>query len=791
MGDRLSIGNTNITRVDTSKTPGRGMGTYQRRPGSQPVYAPYQLTEEFTDHRRPALQAKLYEESVGFRNLASDPEIQERAKAAVLGSLKDVYNVMEFLRNKWLILYRLYRGETLAQYQYGRNSLHSPEPFKIVETMHPRIMRTLFGSDRWFRLYGEKEEYDSAARSQELLLRHQFREMEYARKASNMVRSGLIYGTAIQKCYWKQKIREVRYRDGKRIPNPDFPGTTQIELSEVNREELVFDGNTVENVEIFDFYTAPNATDIDKAEWCADRRAWSDYEVKEMGELGHWLNLEGLKDHQGTSDPAFGDEFKERKSYAYGVFDPREASWAPHVPHYTVIDWWGPLVIKQRDDSYVTKMCNVVLIEPDSKNIIARVTENPFWHHQKPYQVWRPVSIENEFYGIGSLEMIARMSMEKDIKRNLLLTATQLEANPMLLVQDDANIPDGQLLAEPGLVLRVPSVTESIAPLHVPQVSDSALKAENVLTQDIRETAGTTSPVMGASDPMASDKTATQFSGEVDQASSRLAGPVEAFEREVLVPMLNQMAWNNQQFITYDKVVREIGPQGIRFQDRYTVGPEDLLGKFIVQPLASHKLTQKVGQVQQLVNILDRAPIINQMYGPNAVKMPKLLAKILEWGFDFQDVDEFLTLPPEEASLLTALEEHELWYHGEVPNRKPDDNDVRHLLAHQEEIATERFERLERMSPAVGHKVRAHIAEHMRKMALMQEIQEKMLMEMAQMQSMQGMGSAPAGAAEPGQGPNSPKVRGNEQERQEGRGGGPKDEGQAEATRRSPNRGAA
>lgn len=783
--DRTQLGNQ-ATRYGAGN-PGRGMGSFTRRPDTKPVNAPYQLTEEFTDHRRPALQAKLYEESVGFKNLASDSELQERAKSAVLGSLKDVYNVMEFLRNKWLILYRLYRGETLAQFQYGRNTLHSPEPYKIVETMHPRIMRTLFGADRWFRLYGEKEENDAQAKSQELLIRNQFREMDYVNKASKMIRSGLIYGTGIQKCYWKQKIQEMRCRDGKRVPNPDFPGTTQIELSEVQREELVFDGNMVENVEIFDFFTAPNADSIDKAEWCADRRQWSDYEVKEMGELGHWINLERLRDHPGKNDVTFGDEFKERKSYAYGVFDPREASWAPHVPHYTVIDWWGPLVVKQRDDSYTTKMCNVVLIEPDSLNIVARITENPFWHKQKPYQVWRPTSLENEFYGIGSLEMIARLSMEKDMKRNLLMTATQLEANPMLLVADDANIPDGQLLAQPGLVLRVPSVTDSVAPLHVPAVSDSALKAENVLTQDIRETAGTTSPVMGAEDPMSGGKTATQFSGEVDQAASRMSGPIEAYEREVLTPMIVQMAWNNQQFITYDKVVREIGPQGIRFQDRYTIGPEDLLGRYIVQPLASHKLTQKVGQVQQLVNLLDRAPIINQMYGPNAVKMPKLLAKILEWGFDFQDVDEFITLPPEETSLLTAIEEHELWYHGEVPSRKPDDNDARHLMAHQEEISSDRFARLEAMAPNVGHKVRAHIAEHMRKIALMQEMQEKMLMEMAQQQALQGGSPGAGGAASPGQGPDSPQVRRNEEGRSEGVGS----EAKSEAGKKAPNRGAA
>src|SRR5262245_41485872 len=151
------------------------------------------------------------------------------------------------------------------------------------------------------------------------------------------------------------------------------------------------------------------------------------------------------------------------------------------------------------------------------------------------------------------------------MKRNLLMAATQLEANPMWLIADDANVAAGQLLLEPGLAIRVPDIEKSIAPLHVPQVSDAALKAENVLTVDIRETSGATSPSMGAKDPFGSDKTATQHMSEIDEANLRLVPMVENFEQEVEEPMLQQMAWNNQQFMSYSQIVRDIGPLGLYF----------------------------------------------------------------------------------------------------------------------------------------------------------------------------------------------------------------------------------
>lgn len=801
MGDRTELGNTLAPasppnpRTGVMTNPQRGMGTYSRRSGTEPIRGPYELTESaFEDGTNVEQQARLYEESVGFPNLVNNEFVLEQAKVAVQSGLKDVFNVMEFLRNKWLILYRLYRGESLATFSYGRMNLHSPEPFKAVETLHPKLLRTLFGAENWFKFFGEHEEHDSAAKLQELLCRDQLRKTRFRSKATRFIRDGLIYGTAVQKTYWRQQLGEMTYRTAKRVPNPDFPGSTKLEVDKITQQELIFDGNDVQNVSIFDFLTSPNASSIEDAEWCADRSSWADYRVKQMGELGHWLNLDALKTHPGSSDTSFGDEFKERKSYAYGVFDPRQASWAPHVPHYEVIDWWGPLVISNRDGNLETKLCNVVMIEPKSLQLVVRVTVCPFWHQQKPYQAWRPISLEDEFYGIGALEMIARLSMEKDMKRNLLMSATQLEANPMFLISDDANIPGGQLTIEPGHSIRVPDIEKSIAPLHVPQVSDAALKAENVLTVDIRETSGATSPSMGSKDPFGEGKTATQHTSEIDEANMRLIPMIESYEQDVEVPMLDQMTWNNQQFMSLARVVRDMGAPGLQYQDRYTIRPEDVIGRFLVKPLASTKLTTKLTQVQQLVNILDRVPIINQMYGPSAVNAPKLLAMILEHGFDIRNVEDIISLP-DAQNLLTPSQEHELWYHGNVAPRKPDDNDLRHALSHMEEIASKRFAKLEQVSPQTAARARAHAQEHLMQIERRQMRQEDMLMQAAQVGQQMGLLKGPGGgggggqpspvggAGGPGQRPDSPKVRNNETERGEG---GAKSEG----ARNSPNAGA-
>ncbi len=813
--DRGGLGALTTANLRRPHQIGKGLGPVEEMKGSKPVYGAHSLTEQYQDQEDVALQAKLLRENMGFENLATNPAVAEQAKYAVLAGLSDVFSVMEYLRNKFVILYRLYRGESLAvDFTFGRVRLHSPEPFKIVETIHPRLMRTIFGANptRWFKLFAEETEHDPNSEIQEALCRDQFRAMNYYSRASTFLRSGLIYGTAIQKLWWKQEIKRRAYRRARRIPHPEIPGGSKVELESVEREELLFDGNFIKQVEIYDFLISPLSNSIEDAEWCADRSSMPVHKVREMGRMGLWKNLGELRDHPGSTDGGIADDqFKQIKNYSVGVFDPREATEAPHVPHYKVIDWWGPLEIPNGKGGTEMRECNVVMIEPESKQTIALVMENPFWHGKKPYHVWKPIDLENELYGIGAIEMIARLSREKDMKRNLGMAATQLEANPMFLVADDANIPQGQFVVQPGLSVRVPDPTKSVAPLHVPKVSDSALKAESILTVDIRETAGTTSPSMGASDPFGhSGKTASQHNAEIDMANLRISDMIGNFDAQVIVPMLEQMAWNNQQFQTIDKTIRDVGAIGIKFQDRFTISPERLVGRFIARSLASHRLLTKQTMVQQLTNLLDRVPIFAQLYGPTSIKGPKLMAYILEHGFDILNAEEFIGVPPDESGLLTALEEHEAWYHGTVPPRHADDNDLRHVFGHLEELKSERFEFLQQHDPATAARCRAHTAEHMKKLALLKEQQEKLIMEAQNAATMMniepppmqgaglpqdqaipspnGNGESPvAGAAGPNQQPGSPAVRQNELQRGEGSN---VDNPQSETMARAPNPGA-
>lgn len=705
------------------------------------------------------LEARLYSEAMGFENMAGNAAIAERAKAVVLDGLKDTYNVLEFLRNKWLILYRLYRGETIAAFQYGRIQLHSPEPFKAVESIHPRMFRAIFDQEPFFRLRGEDWSDDQAAKNQEGLCQQQMVEMDYRRVADTLLRDFAIYGTCAQKLAWEQEIRNVRYARGQRVPDESKPGRTTVERREIEQEEMVFDGNRARAVSIFDLYAPPTSNSVQEAEWVADRSLWPLFKLLQYGEMGVFKNLDQLEGHHGENDANFGDEFKERKAYSYGVYDSRQASLAPHIPHFTGIDWWGYFRISEDEDAPEVP-CNIVLLEPESAGVVAVVRENPHWHGEKPYQVARYIKLHEEFYGIGVLEPIARLSFELDNKRNLYDAAAQLESNPMYVAEDSANVPDGQLIAQPGLVLRSQNA-DGIKPLFTPKVSDAALQAMGDLKQEIRETHGITSPLMAANRPGAGSKTATQHTSEVNEGNMRLLGGIKNFEDEILVPMLRQMAWNNQQFLSRPKVINQLGPQGLAWRDRFTVRPENITGKFMVTPVVSFRLSTQMVQTQQLINLLDRAPGINEVEGQQVVKVQPLLAKIFREGFGFRDVADFLAMDPQEAGLLSAIEEHETWWHGKVPPVRKEDDHVLHYEAHEDWLEGEDGQKLAQEDPATYADALAHQADHAKEIARMAEIQSRALMLSEQRRALRGQGGQDGGTgfASPTQDPSSPKHR--------------------------------
>lgn len=745
--------------------------------------APPPSRQEFADAtetlREPEQQADWIASRMGHKNYANSEDVVTRAKSVIVQELAATKTTLEYLRNKWLILYRLYRGETLTRFFYGRNNIHVPEPYKAVETIVPRMMAALFDIDPWLKVVGQHREFDGPAKNMQALLDHQFYETDLVSRAERMIRTLCIYGTMPCYAYWRQDIREVSYREIQKVANAEEPGTFKTVLHPVEREEVVFDGNDLKPIELWDYYAPPLAASVDEAEWIAHRALMGTDQLQKMGEQGLWLNLDQLKDSHGEDTANFADEYKQRKSYSFGVFDPNAELQSAGVGHWETLERWGLFDI-EGDGRPVE--CQIVMIQPNGRQVITRVCKNPYWHGRKPYIVPRYTVLEGEHFGMGVIEPIAKLSLELDQKRQLELAATQLSSNPMLVAVDGANIPDEQLHAEPGLVLRTP-MPGGITPLIIPDVSDAAIKSQQNLKVDIRETTGAGTTQMGAGEK--GEQTATEINKRVDEGNVRIRGAVMNWGREFTIPLADMWSASNQQFMTRAKAVRAIGPQGMKWQEEMLVTPEKITGRFDFFALPGHRLNNQMVQVQQLVNLLDRVPILNQMV-PNMVNVPALLARIMREGFGIKDIDEIIQLSPVDQSMFSALEEHALWKYGTIPAVHSGENLFDHGRIHEEHIASEEFLEWEKRHPGLGAKARAHVADTHMALARLAEAQGQQLM-LADQQRALTEGppqEGGRGAAGPGQDPGSPKVR------REQAGPAPKSDTKPEAMSNAPNEGA-
>jgi len=760
----------------------KGLGPTPKKYGKAAGFdAPHEFTEGPDSLKDPDLQVQWIADRMGWPNLATDPEICDRAKQVVHQEIASTKTSLEYQRNKWLILYRLFRGESLSKFFWNRGNVHVPEPFKAVESMVPRVHSALFDNEPWHKVVGREMSDDAGAKMMQGLLDYQIYETDLVRRAERVLRTLCMYGTAPCYTWWRQDLRRVQYRKQRRIPDEKIPGAVKVILESVDREEVIHDHNDFKPVSLWDFYAPPLASSVEEAEWAAHRALYNAGMIRAMIAMRLWVNWEEIQQLSGNDNVSHDDEFKQRKSYSIGVWDPTAELQTAGVGHYEVYERWGLFILDEQEGPVE---CQIVVVQPRGKCIPVRICRNPYWHGKKPYIVPRYTVVEEEMFGIGVIEPIAKLSIELDAKRQLALQAQHLSCNPILICGDDANIPDEQLNLEPGLVLRA-ATADGIKALVLPDVSDAAIKGENLLKADIRETTGVVATMMGSEGP--GGETATEVSRRMNESNVRVKGVIGNFEREFVIPLMQQWDWNNQQFLNVPKAIRILGAQGLSWKTQQIVTPEKIAGRYDHVALASYRLSSLQVMTQHLINVLDRAPALN-MANPGMIKMPQLLAKILKEGFGFRDVDDFIALPPEDAEMPSALEEQEAWTYGEISPVRSGENLLRHYQSHTEYIQTPTFEKIAQEHPDIAAKVYAHVADTAKRIAQQMEQQEQQMMLAQQQLAVQGQGAEQGGGGEaggrgfnePGQAGGSPNFRSE----------GPKDVVKSEATQNAPNLGA-
>jgi hypothetical protein len=505
-----------------------------------------------------------------------------------------------------------------AQDSFGKE-LFIPFCFSVVETVVPSLLANRPQMEVGPRPMIPAHLAEASAKNAEsmkAMLTAQQEAINYELKLQTIAKDGLIYGLGVGKTFWKQDYRKRR----SLIPNPLPVSERQIAAEQANdprlledlipgeRElQMVFDDPDVLAVDPFDFFYDPFAEEIDDAEFAIHRTWRSNRYIARMVEAGKWKNLEDVDNIDALAEGQKWQEAFQNRLSAGGLHSPPGASTdGAKADKHEVLEFHdGEQVITLLD-----------------RKLVVQAGENPHWHGEMPFQVYRPTQVPHQIPGIGEIEPIEGLQEEMNVLR------TQRRWNAQLVLQkvfayNDGLIEPSDLVFGPGMAIPVNGdPRELLMGIDVGDIPHSGYMEEDRISADIDRTTGISDVISGGGG--GSDQTATAAQMGYQAASARIENKTKRIKLEVVEPQASQFGMLNQQMIRSPRTLAqkapaqagEVGPEAERRYTWFEIDPSQLRGEFaytvVERSMEADNVPQDRQDAQALLGLLSDNPNIEQ-----------------------------------------------------------------------------------------------------------------------------------------------------------------------------------
>lgn len=439
-----------------------------------------------------------------------------------------------------------------AQATWG-SDLFIPMAFGTVEATVPLVIAM-----RPRMLADPRDERSQAnVENVQYMIDAQQQQIHYELILQEIAKTALIYGLAVQKVYW-----DTRYRTRTRLVPSEAPRSLNpTGYAKSTTLEATFDDPRAESIDPFDFFWDPFGKDIDTCGYVVQRSWRSMKYIAQQAQLGKWRNVSdlGIVESMGNSQK-YDQAWSERmRALGFGTVAKRGGE-----RQHEVLEFW--------DNDEV-----VVVLD---REVCVSSGENPHWHGEKPFQIYRPTHIPGRFEGKGLIEPI------EDLQKEINELRRSRRDNAYLILQKCFAFHDGMLETDnfkfgPGLGIPVNGdPREILFPINVGDIPYAGYQEEAALKDDVQFTTG-------LSDPTDSSGVQTTATGAqlVHQATSRRAALMtRRLELEIIQQGTSQMHGLNQQKILANRTVRIAQPPTPSEPDRRwswkQLGPDELAGEF-------------------------------------------------------------------------------------------------------------------------------------------------------------------------------------------------------------------
>lgn len=479
--------------------------------------------------------------------------------------------------------------------------LHIPYIFSTIETIAPR---TLSNRPKMLFTPRDKVAADNVDNVTVVCNAQQHR-ADYELKLQTTNRSGLKHGIGVQKTWWREDTRDgfvlAEGVDGQWVRRP------------VTRK--AWDDPYCADVDIRDFYWDPFGDSMETVRKVL-HRTWRDcsyiLERVAKGQDGWGLYPLTAEDLEGG-----GGAQKHREAWA-GRRQAQGLGTGGVKDDADIHEVW------EIHDRTAQQVVTVI----DRKWIVA-IIENPYWHRELPFQIFRPIEIEHQFVGLSPIDPIEDLQMELDWLR------TDRRWNAMLKLHqtyayNDGVVDPAQIKIGPGRLVPVNGdPRDLLVPLQVGDIPNSGYQEEAALRADIERTTGVDDTIAGNDGGAAQTATGVQLVQAA--AGVRIQSYTRRMELELIKPQASQwLALNQQRWTTNRDVPVPAMPTPMEPERRWAwrqVGPAQMAGEFDVEPEGGAQAPDNVPQDRQDAQML--AALAPQLPGLDPHQVGLLVLKKL------------------------------------------------------------------------------------------------------------------------------------------------------------------
>lgn len=517
----------------------------------------------------------------------------------------------EQFAQRWRRYYKLYRSFVERQPGSWNSAVFIPVCFWIVETVTPRLVAQL---PRFLALPVTQDDVENSKVMTQAL--------QWASQNSGLFeqlvaafKSSLKYGTGILKTFHRTDIRkgtrmeplevplmrsvQVPVVDEQGRPHTDHLGNPIVETidTEVGRQSFgtrpvpfqytAYDGPAAECIDIFNFFVAPEAHDVQSARYVAHRTyKQMSYVKRRIAEgIYHWPDNMGPDEIADTRD----DPALERLS---GIGLGSGSNPDPTSKPVELVEFWT-------DDGRVITMVN--------RKAILRVQENPFNHSEKPFVRIVDYYQEHEFWGVGEIEPVEGLQDAQNALTNSRIDNIRLLLNRMFYVNPAAVVDMADFVSRPGGLVRGKGdyrPEEAFSAIEMGDVTSSVFHETELLERTTEKVSGVSGIQMGI-ESSSLNNTATGLALQTEQGASRFGMKSRLIELMGLAPLGRQFASNLQQFLSAPMQVRLGFVDPATGEPAFeTFTPESIQGGFDITIEAESMQQSKTMEVEQKQNLL-------------------------------------------------------------------------------------------------------------------------------------------------------------------------------------------